>query len=112
MYYDLTNKPQQAVVKICYHNNYKSKMQEMDNDGSVVPVSPMPLTFLSPDEALQHLRSYKSDWEAFVDEMEETRLRIDLGCMENIGSAKPYCNDDVPAHLIDKTYVKVIISVE
>ena len=42
----------------------------------------------------------------FVDEMEEIRLRIDLSCMENIGSVKPYSNNDVPTHLIDKTYVK------
>ena len=37
----------------------------------------MPLTSLSPHEALQHLRGF-SDWEAFVDEIEEVRMRVDL----------------------------------
>ena len=48
-------------------------------------VSPIPLTPLSPDGALNHLRGY-SDWEAFADELEEIRLRVDLSSVAKISN--------------------------
>lgn len=66
-------------------------------------VFPMPLTSLSPDEVLQQLRGL-SDWEAFVDELEEVRMRVDLSSMVNIGNVNSKRHSDIPSHLIDRTY--------
>ena len=67
-------------------------------------VMPMPLTSLSIDEALQHLRGL-SHWEAFVDELKEVRMRVDLSSMVNIGNMNSKGHDDIPSHFIDRTYV-------
>lgn len=64
----------------------------------------MPPRSLSPDEALHYL-SGVTDWEDFIEEAQELRMRVDLSCVTKMD---PKAN--IPSHLIDKTYVKVIIN--
>ena len=49
---------------------------------------------LLPDEALRCLRGI-TDWEDFVEEAQELRMRVDLSCVTNMD---PKAN--IPSHLI------------
>ena len=62
----------------------------------------MPLTSLSPVEALYHLERF-SDWEAFVEEVDEVKARIDLSCVSDL-SGRLKTLSSIPSHLIDNTY--------
>lgn len=49
---------------------------------------------LSPDEALHYL-SGVTEWEDFIEEAQELRMRVNLSCVTNV--------DLKASHLIDKT---------
>ena len=55
---------------------------------------------------MQHLQEF-TEWEAFLEELEEVKARVDLSSVANCESLKT--RHDIPSHIIDKTYVKLIV---
>lgn len=54
---------------------------------------------------MQHLQEF-TEWESFLEELEEIKARVDLSSVAKCESLKT--RHDIPSHMIDKTYVELL----
>ena len=54
---------------------------------------------------MQHLQEF-TEWESFLEELEEVKARVDLSSVAKCESLKT--RHDIPSHMIDKTYVQLL----